>query len=109
MSLFSTLNFEVVRRIAMKVVEGSSSIKDMPSFNEVMGMKDLCHEVFSLLPVRIPKGEEMHLTRAEVRQLIRSAALPASEPVEGRDNPSKFEDIFPKRASEVEDQAAEKK
>ena len=45
--MFTTMSQENVRAIAMKVIEGGSTMRDMPSFGEVMAMQDMKVEVLS--------------------------------------------------------------
>ena len=41
-----------MRQLALKVARGKTSVEDMPSWREVVKMRDIRHEVVSLMTVK---------------------------------------------------------
>ena len=80
-------------------------MRQMPSFEAVMAMPALKHEVFSLLPVRMAPTTIL-MTRNEVRHVIQELShrpLEEDEDVPGAVGPSMFEQFFQAEAEETED------
>ena len=91
-----------VASIAMAVEGGGSSLRNMPSFEAVMGMPAMKHEVFSLLPVMMGPTS-VRMTEEEVRYVIDEVShrrLRDDEVVLGAEGPSMFQQFFSVRAEE---------
>ena len=97
--IYQTFTENNVRELARKVAGGvRTSVEDMPTWGEVVRMRDIRHEVVSLMTVKftddevkfskrtlrtlVEKNEERRLNRREVSKL------------EGTEGPSPYEAIF---------------
>ena len=67
--MFSSMSRDNVALIAMAVEGGASTLRQMPSFEAVMAMDTMKHEVFSLLPVRMAENT-VRMTVDEVRHVV---------------------------------------
>ena len=95
MGLFVTLTEENLRKLGQEVRDGSSDLRQLPSYAAAMGNGDLMHEVISLMPVLIP--EALAIRKDEVRHLIQAAGLSlrGDEEVPGTEEAGVFAEVFP--------------
>ena len=95
MGLFVTLTEENLRKLGQEVRDGSSDLRQLPSYAAAMGHGDLMHEVIALMPVQLP--EALAIRKDEVRQLIAAAGLSLrdDEEVPGSEGAGVFADVFP--------------
>ena len=107
-ALFSTMTKDNVMRIATKVIEGTASLRDMPSFPEVIQMEDMKVEVLSLVGVVVPENS-IAMTTHEVKHILEDAEvrpLRANEKVPGVAGDQvlvgMFEELFSEHGSNPE-------
>ena len=91
-----SFNEKHVRYVAEKVREGTCWMGDLPSFKMVMQNEDMCHEIYSLIDVRV-MPDRMHLRQRDVRHFHahHGLELAEDEDVPGKVEHGVFECVFP--------------
>ena len=87
-----------VRQLSLKVARGKTSVEDMPSWREVVKMRDIRHEVVSLMTVKFFEAD-ITFSKRELRTLIENNEKRRLRPhevskLEGTDEASPYEAVF---------------
>ena len=95
--MWSTFTEAGIKSNATAVMRGNSTLRNLPSYDQVMMMPDLKIEVLSLLPAEVREAS-VCMTKNEVRYLVRKESkrpLQEGEAVPGMQLPNgMFEDYF---------------